>query len=183
MLKRLIKKLLGFLAVATDGKYGILYEGDKNPDGIPLPVVDGVTIGKDITTVAGTEAYVIYLVRESSGEIRQVYVGYEQTRENGITTSVSDIAGARYVNFTEDRVNRTPRNQPTHHIEWLPGELSKEALRALIADHEYDLSRDRAKATTGKPVTFIRKAILPPNPPHPKEAAATPQATTDHPHP
>jgi hypothetical protein len=179
MLKQLIKKLLGFLAVAIGGKdYSVLREGNKAPNEAALPVIDGVVIGKDITTVAGTEAYVIYLVYG-----RHVYVGYEQTRENGITTSVSDIAGARYVNFTEDRVNRTPRNQPTHHIEWIDEPLSEKTFRALVADHEYDLKRDREKATTGKPVTFIHKAILPPDPAHPKEAAATPQATTDHPHP
>jgi hypothetical protein len=178
MLKQLIKKLLGFLAVAIGGKYDALREGDKTPNGAALPVVDGIVIGKDITTVAGTESYVIYLVYG-----RHVYEGYKQTRENGITTSVRNIAGARYVNFTEDRVNRTPRNQPTHHIEWIDEPLSEKTFNALIADYKYDLICDQEKAAKGKPGTLVRKAILPPNPLHPKEAAATPQATTDLPHP
>ncbi len=180
MLKRLIEKILGFFVVAIGGKdYGVLREDTKTPDASALPVINGVVIGRDVKSVGDIRApgYHVDIVYG-----RPVYVPVSYTEENGVPVYTTDLASARYCTYTIDYENRTPRNNPRHTIIRLDEPLSEKTHDALVAAHEYDLQKYAESAAAGDPPGFISRLIRL-YPPHPKEAAALPQATTDQPQP
>lgn len=185
MLKQLIKKLLGFLAVAIGGKdYSVLQGVSEPAEGAVLPVINGVVIGKDVKSVkdisipGGASVKIIYG--------RPVYVPASRTEEDGVIVRTTDLTKVRYCTYTIDyddiEYRKTHRNNLRYDINLLDEPLSEETHNALVALHEYRLEEDKKQAAQGNPIGFERRLIRL-YPPHPKEAAATPQATTDHPHP